>query len=306
MPSLIATALRMLLLVFGVWACSTAVIMIKSCTVDPVSLSAFRLLIAATLLAPVFLRDWRRHAAVFTRRDLRRALLPGVLLGLHFISWNIGARRTTAANASLVVNLVPLAMPFLLALLLKERLNRLELIATVISLCGLAILAVADFNTSPAYLVGDAVCLGSMLLFALYLAMARVNRHLPSVWLYVVPLYFTAGVFCLLTAFIIAEPVRAYSRTDVLMVLGLGMIPTIMGHSILNYSLKRLRGQVVSIVNMFQFVFAGVMAYFVFREVPATSFYLASAVLVAAVWMAIMAQAREPARVELQTASSNE
>jgi drug/metabolite transporter (DMT)-like permease len=258
------------------------------------------------LLTPIFLRDWRRHAAVFTRRDLRRALLPGIVLGLHFISWNIGARRTTAANASLIVNLVPLAMPFLLALMLKEQLNRLELVATFISLCGLAILGISDFNTNAEYLVGDAVCFGSMLLFASYLALARVNRHLPSVWLYVVPLYFTAGVFCLVTAFIVAQPVRSYSATDLLMVLGLGLIPTIMGHSILNYSLKHLRGQVVSIVNMFQFVFAGIMAYFVFREVPAISFYLASAVLVAAVWMAVTAQAREPLRVELQTVSSNE
>jgi len=52
---------HLLLLLVGVFACSTAVIMIKACSEDAVLLSAYRLLIAAIALTPVFWRDYRRH-----------------------------------------------------------------------------------------------------------------------------------------------------------------------------------------------------------------------------------------------------
>ena len=51
------------------------------------------------------------------------------------------------------------------------------------------------------------------------------------------------------------------------------LVPTIIGHSILNYSMKHLRGQVVSILNVLQFVSAGIMAYFIRDEVPAATLY---------------------------------
>ena len=44
------------------------------------------------------------------------------------------ARETLAGNASLIVNMVPIGMPFLLWILAKEHLHRLEWIATVIAI----------------------------------------------------------------------------------------------------------------------------------------------------------------------------
>jgi len=41
-----------------------------------------------------------------------------------------------------------------------------------------------------------------------------------------------------------------------LMLIGLGIIPTVMGHSVLNHCMHLLRGQTVSIFNLGQFVFA--------------------------------------------------
>jgi drug/metabolite transporter (DMT)-like permease len=43
--------------------------------------------------------------------------------------------------------------------------------------------------------------------------------------------------------------------------------------------MKHLRGQVVSILNVLQFVSAGIMAYFIREEVPAATFYPASALV---------------------------
>jgi len=48
-----------------------------------------------------------------------------------------------------------------------------------------------------------------------------------------------------------------------------------------------MRGQVVSIVNMGQFIFAGAMGYLFLHEVPALPFYAASVLVVVGAVLAI-------------------
>jgi len=281
--------LRILILVFGVYCGSTAVIMIKAKppTLDPVLLASLRLYVAAVALAPLAVRDLRRHPGRFTRRHLLATLAPGLLLAGHFTSWIIGANMTQAVNASLIVNMVPLAMPLFLFLLLRERVTRGEALATAVAVAGVAVLAANDFDTRPEHFAGDLVCFGSMLLYAFYLAFGRRNRHFPTICLYLVPLYFVAGTFCLIAAAIRVNPFRAYSLREVLIILGLGLVPTVLGHGLVNYSMRHFRGQLVSVFNLGQFVFAGVMAYFIYTEVPRWALYVAAGLVVSGVILAL-------------------
>ncbi len=279
--------LNSLLLLISVFAASTAVIMIKASTVQPVLLASLRLFVATVVLAPVFAVHYRRHRATYTWDHFRASIVPGLILAIHFMSWVVGARMTPTANASLIVNLVPLAMPFFLALLTDERLTRNEILATVVALIGVIFLTASDLNLSPQYFWGDVICFVSMLFYALYMALGRKNRHFPSVWLYLVPLYAVAGLVCFIIALFFTNPMQSYSTQNILLILGLGIIPTVIGHSLVNYAMKHFRGQIVSIVNMAQFIFAGMMGYLLFGEVPHGSFYIASILLVMSVYIAV-------------------
>jgi drug/metabolite transporter (DMT)-like permease len=279
--------INVLLLLLAVFSASTAVIMIKASTVHPVLLASLRLCVAAVVLTPVFVRDLRRHRAAYTRAHLRASLLPGFVLAVHLMSWIVGARMTPTANASLIVNLMPLAMPFFLVWLTGESLNRRELIATAVALVGVAVLTTGDLNLSSTYFVGDLICLGSMLFYALYLALGRRNRTFPTVWLYLVPLYTVGALVSMSVALFFVNPLHPYSSRDVALILGLGFVPTVLGHSLLNRSMQHFRGQLVTLVNMSQFVFAGTMAYFLFGEVPAPTFFVASGLVVLSVWIVV-------------------
>ncbi len=286
--------LRILLLIFGVYACATAIIIIKAKPegLDPVLLASYRLLVAAVALTPLFVRDLRRHRQHFGWRELRATILPGALLGAHFVTWIIGGRMTLAVHASLIVNMVPIVMPILLFFLVRERLTRWELLATAIAMGGAALLAARDLRVQPEHFGGDVLCFGSMLLFAAYLALARRNRRFATIWLYLVPLYYVAGVLCLAAGSLRANPFRAYSTLELGIIFGLGLVPTVMGHSILNYSMKHLRGQLVSLVNLGQPVFAGTMAYFIWHESPNWTLYVAAAAVVVAVVLVLRSQGR--------------
>lgn len=92
---------------------------------------------------------------------------------------------------------------------------------------------------------------------------------------------------CLLAALVLQLPLVGYSGSEYLLLTGLALVPTILGHSILNHSLKHFRGQVFSIVNGLQFVFAAIMAYLVFAESPHIVFYLAALLVGIGAWVVL-------------------
>ena len=55
--------------------------------------------------------------------------------------------------------------------------------------------------------------------------------------------------------------------------------------------------QIVSLCNVGQFIFAGIMAWFLFNQVPPASFYLASALVVTGVSIVVFAAPSPPPRL---------
>lgn len=287
---------RYVLLFLGVFACSTAAIQIKASATHPVVLGALRLAIASLLLAPVAWRDARLHAAVFNASYRRRTVLPAVVLAAHFITWGYGVRLTLAVQATLIVNLVPVAIPFFLHALVGEKIKRVEIVGTALALVGVVVLSAPGLMAGGGGggLAGNAVCFVSMLFFAWYLALGRRNRDFPSLWLYVVPVYAQAAAICFVVSLPWLGTFEAGSAHEWALMLGLAVIPTIVGHSLLNASMRQLRGQIVSLANVGQFLFAGAMAWLFFGEVPDAAFYGASALVVAGVVVVVLAAPPQP------------
>lgn len=277
--------MRYLILIYGVFCCSTSVIFIKIGSTDPVVLSGYRTLLGGLLLLPLIWRVKRVDRPPLPEL-LKRAGPPAFFLGIHFITWIIGARLTPSANASLIVNMVPVIMPVLLLLVVQERISRAEAVGTAAAMLGVILLGLGDFSLSREHALGDAVCFLSMLFYAFYLIFARKNRDLSSIYLYVVPVYLLAGLLCLAIAGVMelsGSPVIWLGpdiRMEALSILGLAIVPTVFGHSIVNWALRTIRGQAVVIINLAQFIFAGLMGYVLLHEMPHSVFYVSSILVV--------------------------
>ena len=283
-----------LILICGVFCCSTSVLFIKGSETDPTWLSAYRLLLGGVLLLPAVWRARLRHPEFAYRGRWKGIWIPSVFLAVHFISWIAGARMTPGANASLLVNMTPAVMPFVLYLLVREVLTRAEWIGTGLAMVGLLILGWGDFSFSARYALGDAVCFGSMMLYAGYLGFGSRNRGFPSIYLYVVPVYLLAGVICLALAGIhgvlAGSPAWIGPRVgrELLMIVGLAVVPTLLGHSIVNWSFKVFRGQVVSLLVLGQFIFAGITTYLILDETPSPAFFGAVCFVVAGMVLVVL------------------
>ena len=267
----------------------SSAILIKASTINPVLQASYRLLFAAVALTPIFFRELRRSGRKLDFALVAPALLPGVILGLHFISWILGARMTLAGNATVIVTMVPVAMPFLVFFMSRELPRKAEVWGTIVAMAGVAVLASFDFHFAPEHFLGDLVCFVAMLFYSVYLALARSRAPREGgLWLYIVPLYFTGGIFDFFCALPFANPVRGITRTDLIMTVALAIGPTIVGHSLMNRAMTRLQPQIVSLSNLTQFIVAGILAFLLFGELPRPEFAAASVLIVAGIALPIL------------------
>lgn len=264
----------LLVLMVGVFASSLSVIFIKDSTSHPIWLSGIRLLVAAVFLTPLFVIHARKNPTGVSAQQIMRSFPGGVMLAVHFITWAMGARLTYAINGTLIVNLATVALPFIMWGVNHERINRREIIGSLIALLGVVILVGGRLQISGQNVRGDLLCFVSMILYCFYIAFGRRNGMGRSLWLYVVPLYYISGVMCVSIALLTPGiPLPPISMHEVAMLICLGLIPTVIGHSIMNWCIKSMRGQVVSTANLFQFGFAGISGYLIFNEKPSLLLY---------------------------------
>ncbi|MDC7241305.1 MAG: DMT family transporter, partial [Spirochaetales bacterium] len=250
----------LLIMMFGMAAAASSVVFIKLGTINSLALSSYRLLLASLVLFPWFLRDLKARGEAFHIRQIYPSLLPGVFLALHFSFYITGARMVPGAHASLITTLSPLVMPFLMFFMIKEHITKWELIGSTLSLAGAVYLGTQDSRFAAEYLKGDIICFFGMIFVALYMAFARLNRKNTRMWFYTVPVYLTGGIICFFLALFSGADMLPRSSGDWISILGLAILCTVGGHSINNYGMRKLRGQLVSLINLTQILFAALLS----------------------------------------------
>ena len=274
-----ATPIRLIILTIGEIFGVSSIYFIKSSTLEPVLLASYRLLTASLCLLPFFLREFKEKRADLRWYDLLIPCIPGVLLAIHFTTWITGARYIPSAHSTLIVNLTPAVTPLLLLLITGERMNRKEGAGSLLVLCGSFLMVYGDFHLDRAYLKGDVFCFFSMVTLATYLVFSK--RSMKGIWTYLFPLYLTGGLLCFGLSFIFINPFETVlARQDIIAVAGLGIVCTVGGHSIMNWAMKKMRGQLVSLFNTTQFLYAGIMGYLFFGEIPRANFLMSGSVIV--------------------------
>ena len=200
---------------------------------------------------------------------------------------------TFSANATLIVNMVPVIMPLFAFLFIREVMTGMEIAGTVCAMAGVLFLSITDFHLSAGSFRGDLLCFLSMIFFALYLILGKKQKGDYSLWLYLVPLYAIGGLFCFGVSLLFVTPFQGVTLFEAGMIAGLAAISTIGGHSILNFSMRHLRSQLVSLVNLSQVLFAALFGLLFFSEIPDFNFFIATPVIAGGIALAVIFSGRK-------------
>ena len=127
---------------------------------------SFRFLIAF-IVSLIFL-----HKKIFPvkRREFFDSLLLGGLLFLVFITMTIGVKYTTATNASFLISLSVIFIPFFSWIFNKEKLKKNIFVVIFIALIGIILLTL-DKNLQ--FHIGDILCLICAILFTFHVILTE-------------------------------------------------------------------------------------------------------------------------------------
>lgn len=223
---------------------------------DPIFLATVRVAVAALVLSLVNLRNVARALRALDWRSAANVALGGALLGGHFGLFQWGLSETSLPAAVAFVALEPISVVIAAWLVFGLRPARIESLGVGVATLGALLVGSEGLGSavsSPEHsLEGDALVCGAVALFGFYVAAARAVRgQVPAgvfaPWVYAVAAI-TLGLWMLASPTFGAPDLATLSGRQVAGLAALALIPTIVGHTLVQIGARVLRPSVVSLV----------------------------------------------------------
>ena len=254
-------------LAVGLAAASQSGNIIRLGDAHPVAITAWRLLLATCVLAPIAGRALGSLRAL-GRLEVLLLLGAGAALALHFFAWIAAVQMTTVANASTFFAVNPVITATAGLLIFRERIGPRLATSIGLGLGGVALTGLGDLHARPEHLLGDAAALLCSVLFTVYFLLGKRLRRALSTEVYVTAVYAVAAAVSFAVLFAMDLPVAAYDRRTWLCFGLMALLPTVLGHTSRNNALGYLSAGWIATATLVEPLRAGVVAHFAWGESP--------------------------------------
>ncbi len=287
------TMKQILLLITAAVAVSPASIFILLADAPPLSVAFYRMFFASIILAPIFF--WRYLSGRFesiSRKKLLQSIASGLFLSAHFATWITSLFYTPVANSVILVTTQPVFVALLGWLFLKERLRWSGVIGILIAVLGAIVIAGGDFNLSPEYLIGDVLALIGVVMAASYITIGREVRKEVHLLSYTFLCYTFSAIGLFFIVILFKQPLYGFQPKSYLYFVLLGLIPSVLGHSLYNWALKYLKAYIVGVCILGEPIGATLLAWAVLKQEPTIYFYF-GAILIGVGLIVLFSSERE-------------
>jgi drug/metabolite transporter (DMT)-like permease len=218
------------------------------------------------LLLPLAMRDsdWRD---IKKRNGMRYSFLSGIALALHFIGFFIAMRYTSVAAGTALTALQPLFATYFVKRLGGE-IPRRAWVGMAIAFIGVLIITGVDLQISTRAFVGDLAAIACAALAAIYVVLGAKARETVSTATYTSIAYLTCAVISLIFALISKSQLIGFNLKEWLLLLALIAGAQILGHTILNFTLKNLSPAIASLVVFFEVPVSAILAFWWLDQLP--------------------------------------
>jgi drug/metabolite transporter (DMT)-like permease len=273
---------------------SFAAPLVRLSAAHPVAIATWRLgfsliVIALALAISGQWRQLRRLGA----RDLAVASAAGVMLALHFWSWNTSVGLTTVAASVVLVNLQPVFVALLSAWWLSEPPGRRQWLGIAAALAGAGVVASEGFMdvvvaAGHRPLLGNLLAIAGAVTAAIYYVIGRGLRKTIDLWAYVAVVYGACFIALLCIAAVLGVPMAPQPPRELAIFAGLALGPMLLGHTGMNYALRYLPAYVVNLTVLGEPIGATLLAALIpgIAEVPTVLTLIGGGLILAGVVVA--------------------
>jgi len=269
---------------------SFASILIRWSETPPFILAAYRLAFAAALLAPfMLLTGGFAELRGFSKRELSLVALSGIALTFHFGLWVVSLGLTLVSTSVILVTSHPIFVAAVQHFLMKERVRRVAVVGIVIAFSGVVLISVTDYRLGGGTIMGDVFAFVGGLCAGVYFLSGRVARRTLSVAPYAFSVYGLAAMLLFISGAIAGDVIIVTSGRELTLFLLMAIVPTIFGHTMFNYALKKVPAHIISTSVLGEPVGASLLAFMLLPgEVPTLWIVLGGALVVGGLYLVLM------------------
>ncbi len=202
-------------------------------------------------------------------------ILIGFALCLHFSTWFPSLELTTVAASVVLVDTAPIFTAIFSTILLREALSKRSWGGVVLTVIGAITLAWTDLTQQGlGAFNGDLLALSGAVFLALYhIGGRRYAKGIP-ITVYTTVVYSIAALFTLGICVTLRYDILVTEPREIVIFMALGLFPTVLGHSVLNYLLTLVPAYVVSSSVLGEPIGATILAMIFFDQFPGPLTYV--------------------------------
>ena len=275
--------MKKLIIILGTISISMSAIFGRLSTAPSVILVFYRMLFAVALLLPVVLIKCKNELKDLKKMDVLRCACSGLFLGMHFTLYFQSLKFTSIAAAVVLVNMEVFFVAIVMMLVWHEKIPAKGLLGIVVAFLGTVIIAVADMGGGTNVVLGDIFAFVGSLCVAIYTMIGKKCRERLSTSVYTCFVYGFAALTVAAAAIVTGTPFTGYNPMNLAYAFGMTIFCTFLGHSVYSWGLKYLSASYITTIKLLEPLFAAVLGFFFFGEVPGILVVIGGCVIVAGI-----------------------
>ena len=219
----------------------------------------WRNLIGALLMMPFALAkgEWRTKAQ---QSAIRWAILAGALLATHFICFFWAMKLTSVATGTALTATQPIFAAIFIKLA-GGHIPKKSIGGMVIAFISVVVITGIDFNVSIQAFQGDLLAVIGGALGAAYMIIGANAQRVISTSTFTTVCYLTCAVLIFPVALITKSSLTGYSTMEWVLLAGLIIGAQFLGHTLFNFTLKRVSPAIVSLAVFFEVPVSALIAF---------------------------------------------
>jgi len=236
----------------------------------PFIIAGYRLALTCAILLPVMVMTGGfSELRSFNKKEVLLVLLSGIALAFHFGLWITSLTLTLVSTSVILVTSHPIFVAGVSHFVLKERVKKMAAIGIAVAFSGVGLISLSDYSVGGGKLLGDLLAFIGGLCAGIYFLSGRVARKSIALTPYAFSVYGLSALLLLVSAAVLGNRIVVTSTHELTLFLLMAIIPTIGGHTMFNYALKKLPAHIVATGVLGEPVGASILAYFLLpQEVP--------------------------------------
>jgi drug/metabolite transporter (DMT)-like permease len=261
-------------LIGGAVGIAFAPIFVRLSQVGPTATAFWRLALALPLLwlwTSLRNRYEQRLRKPATKSDYALLIAAGLFFAGDLGIWHWSIHYTSVANATLLVNFMPILVTIGAWLLLDQRVSRLFLVGLGAAMLGATLIIGASFSLSLQNIRGDLLALLAALFYASYiLTVTQLRRDFSTATILIWAGIVACGVLLPLSL-VSGEDFMPYDVRGWLVLIALALVSHIGGQGLIAFALAHLPAAFSSVSLLLQPVLATLFAWLLLGELLSPS-----------------------------------